>query len=272
MTETPARSFTSLEARGSGTARATGAHFAVELHHGETEPVIVASADETILLLTAVAATIDGTAPACAAPARSVCILPPGRHLVRRAAPGPCVVLRGDPDAVTEPIADDATGRRDPWLVLPVPHRRLRAAGQVVVHAVDELPVTGSGSRMRMLQSSRLSLNWVEYDGPRDRSALSPHAHRDFEQGSLALQGRFVHHLRVPWGPDAGQWREDEHLEAGSPSLLVIPAGTEHTTEGVGEEPHLLIDLFSPPRADFIARGMVANSADYAAAYAEGAS
>jgi mannose-6-phosphate isomerase-like protein (cupin superfamily) len=115
-----------------------------------------------------------------------------------------------------------------------------------------------------MVQSTNLSINWVEYDGPRDRSTLSPHTHRDFEQGSLVLQGRFVHHLRVPWGADADQWRQDEHLEAGSPSLLVIPAGTEHTTEGVGEGPHLLIDLFSPPRADFIARGMVANAGDYA--------
>ena len=264
MTQGPARAFAAL-APGSALARARGAYFAVELHHGGTGPVVVASDDETILLLPAAGAAIEGPAPACTAPERSICILPPGRHVVHRAAEGPCVVLRGDPGAVAGPVANGgAAGRRAPRRVIPVPRRRVRAAGRVLVHPVDELPLVGSGGRMRMVQSSSLSLNWVEYDGPRDRSALSPHAHRDFEQGSLALRGRFVHHLRVPWGADAGQWRPDEHLEAGSPSLIVIPAGTEHTTEGVGDGPHLLIDLFSPPRADFIARGMVANAGDYA--------
>lgn len=263
-TATPIRSFVPL-ARGVP-ARARGAYFAVELHRDGTDPVVVASDDETMLLLPTVAATISGSAPPCEAPRRSICILPAGRHLVHRATEGPCVVLRADPDAIIEPMAnDDASGRRDPRLVQPVPHRRRHADGRVMVHPVDELPGTGSGGRLRIVQSSSLSLNWSEYDGPRDRSALSPHAHRDFEQGSLALQGRFVHHLRVPWGTDANQWRQDEHLEAGSPSLLVIPAGTEHTTEGVGEGPHLLIDVFSPPRADFIARGMVANAGDYVA-------
>lgn len=49
-----------------------------------------------------------------------------------------------------------------------------------------------------------------------------------------------------------------------SPSVAVIPVHLVHTTEGVGTERHLLIDVFSPPRRDFIAKGCVANARDYA--------
>jgi hypothetical protein len=43
----------------------------------------------------------------------------------------------------------------------------------------------------------------------------------------------------------------------------VIPVHLVHTTEGIGDERHLLIDVFSPPRRDFIAKGWVANARDY---------
>jgi hypothetical protein len=69
--------------------------------------------------------------------------------------------------------------------------------------------------------------------------------------------------LRVPWFSDAGRWRDDEHLAAPSPSLLVVPVEMIHTTEGVGDGPHFLVDVFSPPRRDFIDKGWVFNSADY---------
>ena len=47
--------------------------------------------------------------------------------------------------------------------------------------------------------------------------------------------------------------------------MLVIPGELVHTTEGVGSERHLLIDVFAPPRRDFIGKGWVANSKDYEA-------
>jgi hypothetical protein len=117
--------------------------------------------------------------------------------------------------------------------------------------------------RLKMLQSATLSINWVEYEGVRDRTQLSPHSHDDFEQGSLAIHGDFVHHLRLPWGPDANQWRDDLHLSAPAGSLSIVPPGLIHTSEGLGEGRHLLIDVFCPPRGDFIAKGWVANSSDY---------
>ena len=130
---------------------------------------------------------------------------------------------------------------------------------------MDEVSAPADNPRLKFLQTQTLSINWVEYQGPRNRAALSPHAHSDFEQGSLALAGNFVHHLRAPWGPDANAWQDDRHEAMGSPSLLVVPVELIHTSEGVGPGHHLLIDIFCPPRADFIAKGWMANASDYIA-------
>jgi mannose-6-phosphate isomerase-like protein (cupin superfamily) len=93
---------------------------------------------------------------------------------------------------------------------------------------------------------------------------LSPHSHDDFEQASLVVHGSFVHHLRKPWSKDAGQWHEDEHVVAGSPSVAIIPPGVIHTSQSVGPELNQLIDIFAPPRVDFALRpGKVTNSDDY---------
>jgi hypothetical protein len=108
-----------------------------------------------------------------------------------------------------------------------------------------------------------MSINWVEYQGARDRTKLSPHSHTDFEQGSLAIAGDYVHHLRTPWGPNADQWCDDQHMEASTDSLLVIPPEIIHTTEGVGDGHSVLVDVFAPPRVDFIAKGWMHNAADY---------
>src|SRR5262249_47988560 len=136
-------------------------------------------------------------------------------------------------------------------------------AQEIAVFEIDKIAAPADNPRLKMFQSATMSINWVDYDGPRDRTALSPHAHSDFEQASLAAAGDFVHHLRVAWGKDATQWRDDEHRLAGSPSVLVIPPDLIHTTEGVGPGHHLLIDIFAPPRRDFIARNWVFNSGAY---------
>lgn len=116
---------------------------------------------------------------------------------------------------------------------------------------------------MRMFRSANLMVNVIEFPQPRDTSALTPHSHADFEQGSLAMTGQWMHHLRYPWTPDMAKWREDEHLEIGSPSLLVIPATVIHTSRSVSNGPSQLVDIFSPPRADFVERGLVCNEAEY---------
>ena len=209
-----------------------------------------------------------GRAPAQAA-AHSLCILPPGCHAVSAAAGAVCVSIasaRSDL-AGRRCLGQEAYVERDPR-ICPTgqPYRRHAGDGVIRVLDIDAIAASPDRPRLKMIQTDTLSINIVEYDGPRDRRALSPHAHADCEQGSLAVEGDFVHHLRVPWGSDSNLWRDDEHLQAGSPSLLVVPVGMVHTTEGVGEGRHMLLDVFSPPRRDFIDSGWVFNSRDYEAA------
>jgi hypothetical protein len=98
---------------------------------------------------------------------------------------------------------------------------------------------------------------------PRDETQLTPHSHADFEQGSIGLEGEWIHHLRVPWLPNRREWRPDVHLQVGSPSTLIIPAGVIHTSQGIAGAGMRLIDVFAPPRMDFSERGWVDNAADY---------
>lgn len=132
------------------------------------------------------------------------------------------------------------------------------------VYRLAETPIA-EGRFGRIFRTTNLMVNFLaEEPQPRDVHKLSPHHHDDFEQISLAVKGRFVHHIRYPWGPDSTQWRADESLEVGSPSICVIPPPTVHTTQGVGEHQQL-IDIFSPPREDFSASGWVLNAEDYQA-------
>lgn len=116
---------------------------------------------------------------------------------------------------------------------------------------------------MRLFRSSNLMVNVFDFAGPRDIEALTPHAHADFEQGSFGMDGEWVHSLRYPWSKRLADWREDEHLSIGSPSLLVIPATVIHTSRSVAEGHNQLVDVFCPPREDFVERGVVCNEDEY---------
>jgi hypothetical protein len=118
----------------------------------------------------------------------------------------------------------------------------------------------------RIYRSTNLMVNVFEpYASARDQSALSPHCHDDFEQGSLTITGRFEHYLRTPWGKDRAAWRDDLVAKCDSPSIAVIPAGMIHTTAWLGAQTRM-IDIFSPPRADFSRQvGWVRNDRDYPA-------
>jgi hypothetical protein len=125
--------------------------------------------------------------------------------------------------------------------------------------------IQGEEGRLgRIFQTASLMVNWFPvHEGPRDTELLSPHSHADFEQMSVTLTGDYVHHLRVPWTPRMSEWRDDVHVQVGSPSMTLIPPTVVHTTGAVGPGPHTLIDVFAPPREDFLAKGWVLNARDY---------
>ena len=203
---------------------------------------------------------------AVSVPAHSVAILAPGRYEISGDPSARCAVFASQRTGLDQRrvLASHAYDNPDPRIhPTGTPYRRTRRGGAVQVLDIGSVMASKDKPRLKMLQTDTLSVNIVEYAGPRNRAELSPHSHDAFEQGSLAIAGDFVHHLRAPWGSDADQWREDEHLHAPSPSLLVVPVELIHTTEGMGAGHHFLVDLFSPPRADFISKGWVANSADY---------
>lgn len=252
--------------------RARGQNFSVSwTRAGRTGTrIAVDSCDELMLIVLDASVTITGTGlrtEVAEAAARSVCILSPQAWQLDLHAGATCVVLTSLREgAQADALNESAYAQRDARIGPVGPAwQALRCGAGIRILSIDAVQAAKDKPRLKMLQTATLSINWVEYAGPRDRTALSPHAHTAFEQGSLALAGDFVHHLRVAWGENANAWHDDQHAYVGSPSLMVVPVQTIHTSEGVGDGHHLLIDVFSPPRADFVAKGWVANAGDYAA-------
>lgn len=251
-------------------------NFVVEWVEAGASAFEVESPAEMMLVLPDEGATVSPLAPQgepVAVPGKGcVCVLAAGRFRVQLASPGTCAVIASSrPDVDPATVINDSAYAQPDARIKPTgqPFRRQPGAPRVTVYDMARVPAPADNPRLKMLQTDTLSINWVEYHGVRDRKALSPHSHGDLEQGSLALAGDFIHHLRVNWGRDANLWRDDEHLAAPSPSLAVVPVDLVHTTEGVGDGHHLLLDVFSPPRQDFIAKGWVHNAGDYTAQAAQ---
>jgi mannose-6-phosphate isomerase-like protein (cupin superfamily) len=191
-------------------------------------------------------------------------VVPPGDSIVEVLADGPVIRLFSTVDdalrqrafnaeAYAEP--DQRAAPLEPWPD-PVGGFALR------VYRLAETPIA-EGRFGRIFRTTNLMVNFLaEEPAPRDEHRLSPHFHDDFEQISFGVKGRFVHHIRYPWGPDSSAWRADEHREIGTPSICIIPPPTVHTTQGIGAHQQLL-DIFSPPRVDFSASGWVLNADDY---------
>lgn len=139
-----------------------------------------------------------------------------------------------------------------------------RDGDQLRVYRLAEAPV--DSSRFGNIYRCRtIMVNVIAADpGPRNPARMSPHHHEDFEQLSLQIDGDYVHHIRTPWTTDLSNWRDDEHHHCASPALIVIPPPTVHTSQGVGDHRHQLVDIFCPPRLDFSAKpGWVLNHDDY---------
>lgn len=268
MTLRPASlSYFSQSGQSAGAAR--GQNFTVHrFAHAAEQAHRLTSGDETLLIFPDEGGELSTASGKYPIPARALVIVTPGQIDIRLDGPGSAYALT---TAATVPSPAQAINaavyqQPDPRVTPLDPALRQAAPAReaVRIYEIDKIPFPVGNPRLKLLRTATMSINWVEYDGPRNRAQLSPHAHTDFEQGSLAIAGNFIHHIRTPWKADANQWREDQHIEAAADSVLVIPPELIHTTEGVGPGRHVLIDIFAPPREDFIAKGWVHNADEYA--------
>lgn len=221
--------------------------------------------DEYMVLLGGVAATIRAGAETIEAAPESLTIVPPGPSEV--VAKGVGYVVRVLSNRATDLLAKaenaatyaDGAAEVAPLVDWPQP------PGGFKLRNYKPFEYDKPDTNMRLFRCTNLMINVLtKRTAPRDVTKLSPHSHDDFEQASLLLEGDYIHHLRYPWVPDMSQWRADEHVEIGSPSVTVIPPKVVHTSRNIGDKRSWLIDIFSPPRADFSRKpGLVLNADEY---------
>ncbi len=257
-----------LRERGGATWIARGQHFV--LAYSELEPGAtlerIAQEDEHFMLLpdpasaklsvNGVASTLDG---------RQVVIIPPGDSHVTMPAGGRVVRLFTSAAADLAALSSNSATYESPAPNLAPLAPWPEPVGGYKLRTYD-LDVEGGGSRFgRIWRSRSLMVNYsYPRPGPRDVTKMSPHSHADFEQGSLVVDGSFVHHTRWPWTTNMHAWRADEHEICAGPSFTVIPAHAIHTSHCVGREVNQLVDVFAPPRTDFSEMsGWVLNADEY---------
>ena len=244
-----------------------GANFLVAVSKVNAGDVLKrdANADEYFVFTPDCAAEIEAGIERLDAAAETLSIVPPGASTVTARGTGLIVrvfTTRAE-DLLAKAVnaATYADGAPDcaPLVDWPEPTDGYHLRNYVLSEYAKE------DSNMRVFRSRGLMVNVLaKREVASDVRKLSPHQHADFEQGSLAVSGTYVHHLRFPWGPDMNGWRDDEHAEIGSPSLTVIPPKVIHTSRNIGDKTGWLIDIFSPPRMDFSLKpGMVCNAEQY---------
>lgn len=227
------------------------------------------NADEYMVLVPpGLSATIEAGGETIEAEGDTLTIVPPGRSSVTAKGTGQVARIfsaRADDlaaKACNAAAYADGAPELAPLEAWPDPVGGLRLRNYRLAEYIDP-----SGPRMqpRVFRSTNLMVNpFPIWTTRRDPKGLSPHSHADFEQASLTMMGRFIHHLRYPWTPNLEEWRPDEHVEIGSPSVTIMPATVIHTTRDIGDGETWLIDIFAPPRLDFSQKpGFVANEDEY---------
>jgi quercetin dioxygenase-like cupin family protein len=241
-----------------------GANFAVVTSRGEAGATLQGSSrDEQFVYALEGGVSVSAGAANVQLAAEDLAIAPPGEWTIRFERPGLVVQLITADEALAGLAANaaqyaGATPEVAPVIPWPEP------AGGYRLRRYSTLETYARGGLVHAFRTRKLMMvPYARFLEPRDETQLSPHSHQDFEQGSVGLEGEWVHHLRVPWTPNRRHWRPDLHLQVGSPSTLIIPAGVIHTSQGIAGEGMRLIDVFAPPRMDFSERGWVDNAADY---------
>jgi hypothetical protein len=223
--------------------------------------------DEYMVLLPDAASRVEVRTPAerVTVDGQSVMFIPPGESTIHVQRGGRVIRVFSHRAADLAARCSNAASYAEPHANVAPLEPWPDPVGGYRVRAYS-LDVPMDASRFgRIFRGTTMMVNWSPPRvGPRDTTKMSPHAHPDFEQCSLVIEGEFVHHLRWPWTTDLAEWREDDHVHVGSPSIAIIPPPTIHTSQAMGPADNLLIDIFCPPRMDFSEKpGWVLNAADY---------
>jgi hypothetical protein len=223
--------------------------------------------DEYVLLVPErdVRLTVEAGNEVVEVPGHALIVVPPGHSTItsHNAATLVRIFSAASPDlnALSSNAAayDRPHPNIPPYKPWPAPPEGYR----VRVYSLDVPPQPGRFGRIWRCSTLMINVHPLE-PGPRDLARLSPHHHEDFEQGSLALQGSFTHHIRWPWTTNMKDWRNDDHEVCPAPSLAVIPPPAIHTSAGTDPVLNHLVDIFSPPRMDFSKmEGWVLNAREY---------
>jgi hypothetical protein len=241
-----------------------GANFAIVASEGEAGVSLSGMAkDEQFVYALQGGVIVSAHSESVTLDVEDLAIVPPGEWTIFFERPGLVVQQITTEEALARQASNAAlyaggapeVAPIEPWPE-PVGGYRLRRYSTLEAYARGGLVHAFRTRKLMMVPYAR----FLE---PRDETQLTPHSHADFEQGSIGLEGEWLHHLRVPWTANRQHWRPDMHLQVGSPSTLIIPAGIIHTSQGIAGEGMRLIDVFAPPRMDFSERGWVDNAADY---------
>lgn len=130
------------------------------------------------------------------------------------------------------------TGYPDqPNLIIQPEEVELEGAGQAGFFEIAGLPGFSplEGIQMNVLTGARMMANWVRIE---PGAEVPDHAH-PHEQLGLVLEGE----IEMTIG--------DETRTVGSGSAYVVPGGVRHAGVG-GPAGCLVLDVFSPPREDYL--------------------
>ena len=160
--------------------------------------------DESMILLPPnVSATIEASGQRIDAESDTLTIVPPGASAIKVKSAGWIVRIFSSKARDLADAAENASIYADgapevapvvPW---PEPPDGFRLRNY---RLADYWNPDGERMQPRLFRCTNLMINVLPiWKTRRDTRELSPHSHSDFEQGSLALAGRWVHHLRYPW-------------------------------------------------------------------------
>jgi len=222
-------------------------------------------ADEYFAVLpdAAMSAQVEADGQSLSVPGRSVVIVPPGDSTIRLRSDGR--LIRMLPLTSARDVAEHAFNAEQyrepdhyiqPYTRWPAPPSGFRLRPYQLDSYGLDLP---GFDWTRVFRCSNSTVNYVlpirgSYilNQAQDKR-MSAHRHASFDQIILFLEGTFRVHTRVPWTEDIRDWHDDEHWLAEAPSFLAIPPQVWHSVEGIGSGTNHVIDLFSPPRADYTA-------------------